>query len=174
MTTVTIPIIIRGEGDLSNGKGAREKMKAALKTKFNIRDTKKYYSDINTRALNGMEIITFNAMKDKEEVSHINKLYVDFLLDNLHFTPVVEHDEELQIFTIALNEIDMYGEGKSKEEAAEDLLKSIQEYINIYYNKLDLYTKVDPISKQLYMLKLARCNEDKEKIRETIGVSHAY
>ncbi len=149
-------------------------MQTTLVPKFNIRDTKKYYSDINAKALNGMEIITYNAMKAKEEVSHINKLYFDFLLDNLQFKPVVEYDEELKIFTITLNEIDMYGEGKSKEEATEDLLGSIQEYLKIYYNKIELYAKVEPISKQLYMLKLARCSEDKENILETIGLQHAY
>jgi hypothetical protein len=144
------------------------------KRKLNIRDTKRYYSDLNNTALKGLEIVTFkginkNANED-EEVSHIKTLYVDFLMGFLKFNPVVESGEELGGYTIALNEIDMYGEGNTLDAAKENLIDSILEYIDIYIEKIDLFNKVESIEKQVYMLKLIRCDGDREKLKKEIGL----
>lgn len=151
--------------------GGKVRMEAVLIPKYNVGDTKKLYSHINNEALKGLEVITYNATKDElSEVSHIKKQYLDYLLSNLRFNPVPEYDEELGIYTIALNEIDIYGEGHSKQEAIDDLLDSLQEYLSIYYEQIGLFTKLEPVDKQLYMLKLLRCNGDVNLMRNTIGL----
>lgn len=136
---------------------------------YNIRDTKKRYSELNNIALKGIEVITFNANNEDEKVSHIKTSYLEKLLDNLSFTPSVELDNELEIYTISLNEIDLYGEGKTLESAVENLLDSIIEFLVIYVKKIDLFSKVESEMKQLYMLKLLRCNGDRNNIKKVIG-----
>lgn len=136
---------------------------------YNIRDTKKYYSELNNMALKGMEIITFNANNENEKVSHIKTSYLDQLLAALTFKPSVELDNELGVYTVSLNEIDLYGEGNTPEEAAEDLASSIILFLAIYTDKIDLFSKAESETKQLYLLKLLRCNGDKEKIKKEIG-----
>ena len=138
--------------------------------KFNIRDTKRFYSDLNNLALKGIEVITYNAINEDEQVSHLKTSHLDKLLDMLTFSPVVEKDEELQVYTIGLSEIDLYGEGKILEDATEDLLNSIIDFLSIYIEKLDIFSKVESDLKQLYLLKLFRCQGDKEKIRKVIGL----
>ena len=52
--------------------------------RYNVSETKKYYCDINSKVLTGVEVITYKS-KQKDEVSHIKKDYMDFLLDKLKF-----------------------------------------------------------------------------------------
>lgn len=137
--------------------------------RYNIRDTKRYYSELNNIALKGIEVITFNATSENEEVSHIRTSYLNKLLDKLPFNPTVEYDDELLVHTVSLNEIDLYGEGKTVEEAIEDLIDSIIEFLAIYLEKLDIFSRAESESKQLYLLKLLRCNGDRERIKKAIG-----
>lgn len=151
------------------GKGV-DNMEAILQNKFNIRDTKRFYSDINEKALNGIEVITYNAIGKKGEVSHLSKKIVDFLLDTLQFHISEEFDEELVVYTVIADDINIYGEGSTKDEAIEDLLNSIIEYAAIYVEQIDLFSKVEDNTKQGYMLKVIRCGNDKEKLKKVLGL----
>ena len=151
-----------------------DKMEALASRKFNIRDTKRYYSDLNSTVLKGLELVTFKGInkntKTEEEVSHIKKQYVDYLMNGLKFNPIIQAGEEIGGYTIALNEIDVYGEGDTLEEAKQNLLDSILQYIDIYIDKIDVFSQVESISKQVYMLKLIRCDGDRERLKEEIGL----
>jgi hypothetical protein len=140
--------------------------------KYNVRDTKKYYSDVNNNALNGVEIITYNnsnkKMDETNRVSHLKTSYVDFLFDRLIFNPIIESGEELGGYTISFREIDMYGEGATKEEAIQNVLDSVIEYINIYDEQIEIFSKVESIEKHMYMCKLIRCENDIEMLRKVL------
>lgn len=151
------------------GKGV-ERMESMLQNKFNIRDTKRFYSDINDKALNGIEVITYNAMGKAGEVSHLSKKIVDFLFDSLQFHITEEFDEEFGVYTVSADDINMYGEGNTKTEAIEDLLTSILEYAAIYVEQIDMFSKVEDITKQGYMIKVVRCGSDKEKLKKVLGL----
>ena len=137
---------------------------------FNIRDTKKRYSELNNLALKGFEVITYNSNKQDEQVSHIKTAHLNELVDRLLFSPLVEHDQELGVFTVSVNEIDLYGEGNTKEEAIQDLINSIMEYLTVYVDKIDMFSRFEPVSKQVYVLKLLRCKGDREKLRKALGL----
>ena len=144
-------------------------MQPVVIPRYNIRDTKRYYSELNNIALKGLEVITYNATSENEEVSHIKSSYLNQLLEKLPFDPIVEYDDELCVHTVSLNEIDLYGEGETIKEAVEDLINSIIEFLTIYLNKIDIFSKVEPEMKQIYLLKLLKCNGDREKIKKAIG-----
>ena len=173
LTTVTTYIILGGEEMIFLKKGENN-MEMLMDRKLNIRDTKKHYSELNNAVLNGLEMVTFKGinknLKNGDEVSHIKTPYVDFLMEGLKFNPITESGEELGGYTISLNEIDLYGEGSTLESAKEDLMNTICEYINIYLNQIDLFGKVESISKQVYMLKLIRCDGNRDKIMKEIGL----
>lgn len=163
-------IILKGE-IMTRGNN---KMEIAIPLKYNVRDTKKYYSDINNYALKGLEVITYKGInktkKETDEVSHIKKGCLDYLLNKVTFNPVIASGEEFGGYTVSINEIDMYGEGKTVEEATNNLLDSILEYIDIYIEQIDLFSKVENAEKQIYMLKLIRCNKDKDALRKVLGL----
>lgn len=145
------------------------KMSLAI-PKFNIRDTKKRYSELNNIALKGIEVITFNANNENEMVSHIKTSYLDKLLSNLIFKPEIEFDEEIGIHTVSLPEIDLYGEGPTLETAINNLLDSVLEFLSIYVEKLDMFSKVESDQKQLFLLKLLRCHGDRDSIKKVLGL----
>ncbi|MEA4924248.1 MAG: hypothetical protein VB084_02965 [Syntrophomonadaceae bacterium] len=153
---------------MDSGEGVN-KMSSAI-PKFNIRDTKKHYSELNNIALKGIEVITFNANNETEMVSHIKTSYLDQLLSNLIFKPEIEFDEEIGIHTVSLPEIDLYGEGPTLEAAINNLLDSVLEFLTIYVDKLDIFSKVESDQKQLYLFKLLRCHGDRDSIKEAIGL----
>jgi len=139
--------------------------------KFNIRDTKQFYSNINNMAAKGLEVITYNASRESDEVSHIKTEYLDFLLENFTFNPIIVPDEKLGGYTIEIEELgSIYGEGDTQEDAIEELLGNILEYLEIYLEKIDLYSKIEPISTRVYVLKLLRCNGDKKQIRKALNI----
>jgi hypothetical protein len=137
--------------------------------KFNIRDTKKRYSELNNLALKGIEVITYNANNENEKVSHIKTSYLDKLLANLSFKPEIEFDQEIAIHTVSIPEVDLYGEGNTIEAAIENLIDSILEFLNIYVSKLDMFSRVESELKQLYLLKLLRCHGDRDLIKKALG-----
>ena len=143
-------------------------MKVVL-DKYNIRDTKKYYCDINNAVLSGLEVITCKA-NTLDNVSHIKKQFMDRLLKNMRFSITEEFDKELKGWTISVNELNLYGEGTAKEEAVEDLLNSILEFVDIYLEKVDLYSKVESVETQIYMLKVLRCRGDRDILRKELGL----
>jgi hypothetical protein len=104
------------------------------------------------------------------EVSHLSKRIVDFLFKSLQFHITEEFDEELVVYTVSANDINIYGEGSTKAEAIEDLLNSILEYAAIYVEQIDVFSKVEDITKQGYMLKIIRCGSDKEKLKKVLGL----
>lgn len=146
-----------------------EKIMSLSIPKYNIRDTKKRYSELNNIALKGIEVITYNANNDNETVSHIKTSYLDKLLDNLSFKPEFEFDQEVDIYTLMLPEIDLYGEGKTKEAAVKDLIDSIIDFLNIYVSKLDLYSRFESEQKQLFLLKLLRYQGNRDLIKKALG-----
>ena len=148
-------------------------MSTMILEKYNIRDTKKLYSDINNKVLRGMEIITYNAIKRNkpEEVSHIKTETLDYICDtHFIFNPVKVFDEELNIWTVSVDEINIYGEGATIDTAVQNLLESIQEFESIYLERIDLFSQVESIEKQLYMRRIIRCEGNKEKLRKVLGL----
>lgn len=77
---------------------------------------------------------------------------------------IEEFDKELKIWTVALDEINMYGEGSTKEEALEDLINGIIEFTEIYKKNTDRYSLLEPEIIE-YMRKIIDCNNNREKIK---------
>ena len=106
---------------------------------------------------------------DKKEVSQLNRQHVD-AMPNLKFSPTFDFDDELHTYTVSLPEVGLYGVGATREDAVADLLDSIMEYLLVYAAKTTILTKLEPVDKLFYVLKLAQFNEDREAIREEIGL----
>jgi len=141
-------------------------------SEYNVSDTKKYYCDINAKVLSGMEIITSKS-RSKEKISHIKKGYLDFLLDRLEFTVNEEFDKELNGWTVWTVEVPMYGEGRTREEAIESLIDSLIEFSKIYLDEIEIFSKTESMEKQVFMLKILRCNGNKKLIAKELGIRNA-
>lgn len=136
------------------------------KHSFNVKQTKNEYSKINNLALRGFEVSTY--YKDEKDargvVSHVKKAILDYLLTGVTFTVDAVYDEELHGWTVAVPEIDLYGEGATKDDAIKDLISSIHEYISLYTGS-DFLSKHESPKKQAAILRLMRCESDDEILK---------
>jgi hypothetical protein len=138
--------------------------------RHNVRETRDQYSQVHAIAALGHEVITINLADKNSEVSHLNKAILDVWVKYMPVTIDEEFDAELKVWTVSIAEIDIYGEGETKAMAIEDLLASTIDYLEVYYDRLDLYARYDPAEKKAVVAKLARCEGDKEKLRLILGV----
>lgn len=136
--------------------------------RYNVKQTKNEYSKVNNLAIKGLEVTTYEH-NTKEEVSHIKKAIFDSLLNRVTFTVEETYDEELQGWTVSIPEIDLYGEGDTKEAAVSDLITSIHEYISLY-TESDFLSQRELPEKQAAIIKLMRCETD-EAMRKMLGLN---
>ncbi len=141
-----------------------------INKEYTISNTKKTYCDINKQALSGIEIITSNA-KTNEKVSHIKKEYLDYLLAKLKFKFHKEYDSDLKIWTLMVKELNLYGEGENESIAVDDLINSVIKFTDLYRKKIEIFSKTENIKKQVYMLKILRCNNKRELLKKELGLS---
>lgn len=149
-------------------------METLLDERYNVSDTKKYYSKINDSVLAGLVITTFNAFKEEKssEVSHIRKDILEHLaLYCSKYDLVRTYDEEYDEWTVAIeNNINLYGEGKTEEEAVENLIDSAIEYAKTYKEKSDLFCKIENMDKLVFFIRIIICQGNKDKVRFLLGL----
>ena len=116
------------------------------------------------------EVLTINTVGKgvKKTVSHIDKSLLDVMFSYVPITMSKEYDEELKLWTLAIDQVDIYGEGPTEEAAADDLVKSTLEYVGFYYDKLVFYGG-DTAEKKAAMAKLARCEGNSDTLRTILG-----
>ena len=150
------------------------KVETLLDERYNVSDTKKYYSKINDSVLAGLIVTTFNAFKEEKssEVSHIRKDILEHMaLYCGKYDVVKTYDEEYDAWTVALeNNINLYGEGKTREEAIEDLIDSAIEYATIYKEKSDLFCRLENMDKLVFFIRILICQGDRDKVRFLLGL----
>ena len=158
---------------MKNKSGEGKKMEALIDERYNVSDTKKYYSKINESVLTGLVVTTFNAFKDEKssQVSHIRKDILEHLaLQSDKYHIIKTFDDELNVWTVAVNEINLYGEGNTENEAVEDLIDSVINYASLFKEKADLFCKVESLDKLVFFIRILICQGDREKIKKLLGV----
>lgn len=140
--------------------------------KYNIRDSKRFFSDINRKAQEGLEVITYDGLRPNQgEVSHIKTEVLDQILSAFLFHPEWTLDEELATWTVSLPELPVYGEGKSKAEAKRDLVDSLLEYVETYYSDLRWFLGREETANDIrYVRQVARCEGDRKRIAQLVGL----
>jgi len=149
---------------LERGESMKE-----CKSVYNIRETKSQYSSIQKAAIKGLPVFTKNK-NEEMSVAHIHEQLMLILLRGLPIDLSIDYDEELAVYTIAFEKINLYGEGKTKEEAKEDLLTSVLEWIDIYRENIDRYQGLFDDDYKAYMLKLMVLACDRENLEKEFNL----
>ncbi|MCK5763322.1 MAG: hypothetical protein KAH05_04315, partial [Clostridiales bacterium] len=74
------------------------------------------------------------------------------------------------IYTALIEKINLYGEGKTVNEAIEDLIDSIVEWCDIYHENIDRYKKLFDDEYRTYMLKFLLISDDRNEIRKQLVI----
>jgi signal transduction histidine kinase len=136
-----------------------------------ISATKQDFPSIFKMALNGQEIITGNfKSKSDDTVSILATKDFKYMLDiGFKFNPIIEKDEEGNGYTIALDEIMVFGDGDTLEEALDDLIENTLDYTRMYFERVDFYKQIPNRRRHYpYLRRIATC-ATKEEVLEVIS-----
>lgn len=125
-----------------------------------ISATKQQFPTVFKMALNGQEVIAGNfKSKSQDTVSIIATKDFDYILDiGFKFNLVIEKDEYENGYTLALDEIMVFGDGPTLKEALEDLINNTIDYANMYFEKLNFYKQVpNRRSHYPYLRRILKC-----------------
>lgn len=139
-----------------------------------VSTAKQEFTSIFKKALKGFEVIAANVKsKNESTVSIIStEDFMDILNIGFKFHPVIEEDEEGHGYTVALDEIMVQGDGKTTEEALNDLIDNVIEYTELYFEKLDFYKQIPNRRNHYpYLRRIAKCT-NKKQILEVITECH--
>lgn len=120
-------------------------------------------------ALSGREVICVDAKsKDRVECSFIKtKLFRD-ILAAYSFSPKIFYDEETKTHNFHLDELRLYAYADTLQEAVEQMIDMIIEYVKDYINRLELFLNIpDRKSQYPYVLRLSHCL-NRDEIKEMI------
>ncbi len=138
-----------------------------------ISEAKQEFPSVFREAIKGYEVIAANHKSTKVEdtVSIIStEMYEEILNQAFPFKPIIEKDEKGKGYTIALDEIMVFGDGDTIKDAFEDLIDNVIEYIKLYFEKIDFYRQI-PNRKGHYpfLRRLAKHASDRTKMMEVIA-----
>ncbi len=91
------------------------------------------------------------------------------MLERYDFHPQWEEDAGQRLWTVYVPEIDVWGQGPSQEEAAEDLVSAVLDYVGVYRRDVDFYARVGKAGHFPFVLRLLLA-EDREQVRSILGV----
>jgi len=131
---------------------------------------KRDFSKYNRLAQLGLEILVVNKHAKTATTSLVDSDVLSVLMDGLRFSIIETDGEELGGMTIAVDELPVYGEGDTREEAVADLLEAVVDYCNVYTDNIEMYRQVEGPRQRALMLKLLRCKDNKERLRQTLKV----
>ena len=126
----------------------------------------KYYK----LATRGFEVVA-QKKKTEETVSIINTSTISAILDAIRFRIEVIVDKGYEYpYTISVEEVPLYGSGDTEESAVENLIDATIEFLDIYKEKNDIYSRVYSAQCKGYALKLLRCGNDRNALRKAYGL----
>ena len=135
-----------------------------------ISEAKARFSELVRKAGTGLEVLSANKHDSTLLVSIVRTDILTAALDSLTFTICETVDAELGVTTVAVEEIPVYGEGQTREEAIQSLLDATLDYAEVYLERIELFSHTDSPKTQGLMIRLLRCREDRQAIRQTLGI----
>lgn len=95
---------------------------------------------------------------------------VDLILARYTFTLQWEEDQEQGLWSIYVPEIDVWGQGETKDQAAEDLLTAVLDYLDVYLEDVPFHLKVGRREHLPYLLRVYLASEDRQAVRRVLGL----
>lgn len=92
------------------------------------------------------------------------------LLGDLKFTPEWEEDKEQGLWSAVVPELDIFGQGATREEARDQLLAAARDYANVYLEDVPFYFKVGRRGHFPYVLAVSLVADQPEKLASLLGV----
>lgn len=148
-----------------------------IMTTLAINEAKNKLTSLRREALTGKEILLDDAKrKDNQPVSLISTA----LLDELCYSKVFSYEwadtpgESQEDYSLWNPETGVYGVGKTKAEAIEDLIDNVLDYAIVYFNDLPYYLSRsgNTYDHYWYLRRILRCNGDREMLYKVLDLGN--
>ena len=134
-------------------------------TVIGFRELRNNISEVFEGVIHGFQIIESTNKKKRQSDSAVimaAKL-LDGILYAYTFNPVVRKDTQTGLQKITLNEIDVYGSGRTKDDAAANLLIAVINSTVEYFKNIDLNMRIYQQKIKLpYFLRIKQCKTKDE------------
>lgn len=108
--------------------------------------------------------------RDAKAALIIGEELMDLILSEFTCSPSWEEDPEQRLWTVSLPEIEVWGQGATREEAADDLVDAAIECAEVYMDDVPFYLKVGRERHLPYLLRIYRAGTDRAAIRRALGL----
>lgn len=135
------------------------------KNVIGFRELRNNISEIFENVIYNYKIVESTNMKKRQSDSAVilAEKVLQGILYAYTFKPVVEKDNKTGTLKISLREIDLYGSGETKEDAAESLLRAVINNTAEFFNNIDLNMRIEQQKIKLpYYLKIRQCESEDE------------
>jgi hypothetical protein len=111
--------------------------------------------------------------KNTHEISYmINHKIIEDLLKHIEIQNVIEYDEDLGVYTSFSGIIpQIYGEGRTKAEAIENMITEAKDFAKDYVINIDLFSNIMDGVQQFFIGNILLNIEDENKIREILKIA---
>lgn len=92
------------------------------------------------------------------------------LIGEIRLTPEWEQDVERGLWSVVLPELDIYGQGPTRDEAAADLIEAALEYAALYLEDAALYFRFGRRDQYRYVLAIALAAGDRAALARLLGI----
>lgn len=139
---------------------------------FAVGDAKKEFSRLVRESSEQMRVFTVqNAQRHGAKAAVIiSEETMDLILQRFTFIPQWEEDREQGLWSVYVPEIDVWGQGETREQAAEDLVSAAIDYADVYMDDVRFHIKVGRQDHLPYILRIYRTGGDRQAVREALSV----
>ncbi len=95
---------------------------------------------------------------------------MELVLSHFTFTPQWEEDADSGLWTVYLPEIDVWGQGETRLQAAEDLIDAALDFMRVFLDDIPFQIKIGRGHYLPYLLRLYQAGDDRQAIRGILGV----
>lgn len=95
---------------------------------------------------------------------------MQLILSRFTFTSQWEEDRDQGLWSVHVPEIDVWGQGETREQAAEDLVTAAIDYADVYMDDVPFQIKVGRGEHLSYVLRIHQEGGDRQAIRRVLGV----
>lgn len=93
------------------------------------------------------------------------------LFENFSCRVELEKEPKLGFWTAYVPELDLWGRGDTKEEAADDLLAAALDYMEVFLENIPFYIGAGRKNHLPYVFRLLTTGGNKEKLKEFLGLA---
>lgn len=137
-----------------------------------VSEAKRHFTIIHRQASEGGRVfmVADGRRKDAKVSVTLGAEALQAVIADVKFTPEWIEDTENGGWTVVIKELDIFGEGDTRDEAIADVVKTAAEYAQLYSEDAALYFRMGRRNQYRYVLRILLAVAQGENLRTVLGL----